>query len=142
MGIKEIQNEDQLAGFVFISIMVLVFLFAGWQSLGWDRATGQFPIVVCVPAVVLGILALMRDGSSLKVSYQLTKNGFRGLVAESQVARELPKASLLLLSLAGIVGATVLLLLSVDLAIGPELNTTFRYKEHLLKKMLRRCRAY
>jgi len=106
--IKEIQNEDQLAGFVFIFIMVLVFFLAGWQSLGWDRATGQFPIVVCVPAVILGLLALMRDGSSLKSSYQKTKDGFKGLVARSQVARELPKASLLLLSLAGIVGVTVL----------------------------------
>ena len=106
--IKEIQNEDQLAGFVFIFIMVLVFFLAGWQSLGWDRATGQFPIVVCVPAVILGLLALMRDGSSLKSSYQKTKDGFKGLVAGSQVARELPKASLLLLSLAGIVGITVL----------------------------------
>ena len=106
--IKEIQSEDQLAGFVFIFIMVLVFFLAGWQSLGWDRATGQFPIVVCVPAVILGLLALMRDGSSLKSSYQKTKDGFKGLVARSQVARELPKASLLLLSLAGIVGVTVL----------------------------------
>jgi len=106
--IKEIQNEDQLAGFVFIFIMVLVFFLAGWQSLGWDRATGQFPIVVCVPAVILGLLALKRDGSSLKSSYQKTKDGFKGLVARSQVARELPKASLLLLSLAGIVGVTVL----------------------------------
>ena len=106
--IKEIQNEDQLAGFVFIFIMVSVFFLAGWQSLGWDRATGQFPIVVCVPAVILGLLALMRDGSSLKSSYQKTKDGFKGLVARSQVARELPKASLLLLSLAGIVGVTVL----------------------------------
>ena len=106
--IKETQNEDQLAGFVFIFIMVLVFFLAGWQSIGWDRATGQFPIVVCVPAVILGLLALVRDGSSLKSSYQTTKNGFKDLVAESQVARELPKASLLLLSLAGIVGVTVL----------------------------------
>jgi putative tricarboxylic transport membrane protein len=106
--IRETQNEDQLAGFVFIAIMVFIFFLAGWQSLGWDRATGQFPIVVCVPAIILGVLALRRDGSSLKETYRLTANGFKGLISESLVARELPKASLLLLSLAGIVGLTVL----------------------------------
>ena len=106
--IQETQNEDQLAGFVFIFLMVCVFFWAGLQSLGWDRATGQFPIVVCVPAVVLGLLALFRDGLGLKNVLDTSQNGLRTLLSNSLVLKELPSASLLLVSLVCIVGVTVL----------------------------------
>ncbi|MBI76408.1 MAG: tricarboxylate transporter [Rhodospirillaceae bacterium] len=106
--IQETQNEDQLAGFVFIFLMVCVFFWAGLQSLGWERATGQFPIVVCVPAVVLGLLALFRDGLELKNVLNISQNGLRTLLSNSLVLRELPSSSLLLLSLVCIAGVTVL----------------------------------
>jgi hypothetical protein len=106
--IQETDDEDRLAGLVFLVLAVGVFVVAAWQAWSWDKSTGQFPLVVTLPAIGLGILACIRDGNVLRRILRDTGGGASALMRASIVARELPRASLLLASLGAIAGLTIL----------------------------------
>lgn len=105
--IQETDDEDRLAGLAFLFLMVGVFIIAGWQAWSWDKSTGQFPLVVTLPAIGLGILACVRDGKILRQILQETGSA-AALMRASIMVRELPRAVLLLASLVAIAGVTVL----------------------------------
>ena len=106
--IQETDDEDRLAGFAFLVVLVAVFAIAGGQALGWDKTAAQFPLVVAIPALFLGIIVLVQYARILRKS-RVGKDGAPvPLITNSVLLRDLPKASLLLASLMGVVGLTVL----------------------------------
>lgn len=106
--IQETDDEDRLAGFAFLVLAVAVFASAGGQALGWGKTAAQFPLVVAIPALFLGILALVQDARILRKSRVGADGAAVKLITNSVLLRDLPKASLLLASLMGVVGLTVL----------------------------------
>lgn len=105
--IQETDDEDRLAGLLFLILAVGVFFVAAWQAWSWDKSTGQFPLVVTLPAIMLGILACFRDGKTLRQILQET-GSVPALMRASVMGQELSRASLLLASLVAIAGLTVL----------------------------------
>lgn len=106
--IQETDDEDRLAGFAFLVLAIAVFAIAGGQALGWGKTAAQFPLVVAIPALFLGFLALFQDARILK-KLRVGEDGTPvPLRNNSALLRDLPKASLLLASLMGVVGLTIL----------------------------------
>jgi len=94
--IQETDDEDRLAGFAFLVLAVAVFAIAGGQALVWGKTAAQFPLVVAIPALFLGILALVQDARILRNS-RVGKDGPPvPLITNSVLLRDIPKASLLL----------------------------------------------
>jgi len=106
--IQETDDEDRLAGFAFLVLAIAVFAIAGGQALGWGKTAAQFPLVVAIPALFLGILALVQDARILKKLRVGESGAPVPLINHSALLRDLPKASLLLASLMGVVGLTIL----------------------------------
>jgi hypothetical protein len=106
--IQETDDEDRLAGLVLLFLAICTFAAAAWQAWNWDKPTGQFPLVVSFPAIGLGLMACMRDAKILRRALRDLGGGASAVMRTSVVARELPRAMLLLVSLAAIAGLTVL----------------------------------
>jgi len=63
--IQESDDEERLAGFAFLVLAVAVFTFAGGQAFEWGKTAAQLSLVVAIPALFSGIIALVRDAQIL-----------------------------------------------------------------------------
>ena len=59
-GGKTIEKNPALS-LLFSASLCLLFLWAGYNSLGWSPSVRQFPLVICIPGFILALMVSIRD---------------------------------------------------------------------------------